>query len=63
MPKKVGNGGIAIFWESSHYSCVILINLDGDFITGLQYQISKYMIQGYLPSATHRITQLDEYML
>ena len=65
--RKVGKGGVAIFWNQSLDSRVSLLSIDDDRILGIQYQISKdnfvYIIQGYLPSANHTFSQLDEYLL
>ena len=65
--RKVGKGGVAIFWKRTIDSRVSLLNIDDDRIIGIQYQISKdnfvYIIQVYLPSVNHALAHFDEYLL
>ena len=39
--RKVGKGGVAIFWKLTIDSRVSLLNINDDRIIGIQYQISK----------------------
>ena len=65
--RKVGKGGVAIFWNQSLDSRVSLLSIDDDRILGIKYQISidnfVYIIQVYLLSANHTFSQLGEYLL
>ena len=65
--RKVGKGGVAIFWKRTIDSRVSVLNIDDDHIIGIQFQISKdnfvYIIQVYLPSSNHAISHFDEYLL
>ena len=64
--RKVGKGGVAMFWKADIDSRISLLNIDDDRIMGVQYQLSKdrfvYIIQVYLPSANHSISQLEDYL-
>lgn len=65
--RKVGKGGVALFWKWSIDSRVSLLNIDDDRIIGIQYQLSErnfvFIIQVYLPSANHRMDEFESYML
>ena len=60
-------GGVALFWKRSLDNRVAILNIDDDRIAGIQYQISKdnyvYILQVYLPSSNHPISELDDYLL
>ena len=39
--RKVGKGGVAMFWKADIDSRISLLNIDDDRIMGVQYQLSK----------------------
>ena len=39
--RKVGKGGVVIFWKRTKDSRVSVLNIDDDHIIGIQFQISK----------------------
>ena len=65
--RRVGKGGVALFWKRTIDSRVSILNIDDDRLVGIQYQVSHnsytYIIQAYLPSANHPISELNDYLL
>lgn len=65
--RKVGKGGVALFWRRTLESRVAILNIDDDRLVGIQYQVSHdsyiYIVQTYLPSANHPISELNDYLL
>ena len=65
--RKVGKGGVALLWKRSLDNRVAILNIDDDRIGGIQYQISKdnyvYILQVYLPSSNHPISELSDYLM
>ena len=65
--RKVGKGGVALSWKKSLGNRVAILNIEDDRIVGIQYQISSnnyvYIIQVYLPSSNHPISELSDYLL
>ena len=64
--RKVGKGGVALFWKCCLDSNITLLNIDDDRIIGVQYQLSEsnfiFVIQVYFPSANHRINEFELYL-
>ena len=64
--RKVGKGGVALFWKCCLDSNITMLNIDDDRIIGVQYQLSEsnfiFVIQVYFPSANHRINEFELYL-
>lgn len=65
--RKVGKGGVALFWRQELDRFVSVLDIDDDRILGIQIQISPvcyvYVIQVYLPSSNHCMQEFEDYML
>ena len=64
--RKVGKGGVALFWKKELDKYVSLLNIEDDRLMGIEYQVTKgcyiYIIQAYLPSSNHCMQEFKEYM-
>ena len=64
--RKVGKGGVALFWKRELDKYISLLDIDDDRLVGIEYQVAKeyymYVIQMYLPSTNHCMQDFKEYM-
>ena len=64
--RKVGKGGVALFWKYDVDNYVIRLNIDDDRLIGIQVLVSRecyvYIIQLYLPSSNHCMQEFEEYI-
>ena len=60
--RKVGKGGVALFWKRTIDSRVSILNIDDDRLQ-VSHNSYTYIIQAYLPSANHPISELNDYLL
>ena len=55
--RRLGKGGIAIFWNRKYDSCVTPLCIDDDRILGVKIEMSEssyiYLFQDYLPYSNH----------